>query len=110
MTHLAAYGLMVVVAALVILILTKRYNFPLLTDLGMGMTAMGLIGAIDSILTDQECSAQAMAMRWALVGGGLFCMFISISMRISKAKGRRKTDIVRLSEEEMTRVHGRGES
>lgn len=108
MTQLAAYGLMVVVACLVALILTKRLNFPILTDLGMGMVAVGLVGAIDSILSDEACTASALAMRWGLVGGGLFVMFLSISIRLSRSKGRRSTDLMRLSEDEMARVRGRG--
>ncbi len=110
MTNLAAYGLMVLVAVLVALILTKKYNFPLLTDIGMGMVAMGLVGAVDSLLSDEACTASALAMRWALVGGGLFVMFLSITLRLSKSKGRRKTDIVHLSEEDMAKVRGRGKS
>lgn len=108
MTNLAAYGLMAVVVILVALIMTKRYNFPLMTDFGMGMVAVGLIGAIDSMLSDAACTASAVAIRWGLVGGGLFVMLLSVTMRISKSKGRRSTDIVRLTEEEMAHVRGRG--
>lgn len=110
MKELSAYGLMIVVACLVMLIMTKRLSFPLLMDFGMGMVAVGLVGAIDAILSDETCTASALAMRWGLVGGGLFVMFLSISIRLAKAKGRRSTDIVRLSEDEMARVRGRGKS
>lgn len=110
MTEFAAYGLMVVVIILVGLILTKRYNFPLMTDLGMGMIAIGLVGAIDAILSDEICTVSAMAMRWGLVGGGLFVMLISVSIRLSKSKGQRATDIVHLTASDMAKVRGRGRS
>lgn len=108
MTNVAAAFLMGLIVALVMLILTKKYRFPLLMDLGMGMVALGLVGAVDSLLTDTACTAHALAARWGLVGGGLFVMFVSLSMRLSKSKGRRKTDIVTLSPEDMVKVRGRG--
>ncbi len=103
---IAAVVLGALVALVVCLMLTKRFQFPLLTDFGMGMVALGALGAIDSIVTGWSCSDEAIALRWGLLGGGMLLVLLSISLRLRRRRGRRLADVVVIDPNDMRHISG----
>lgn len=80
-------ALLVVVAVLSWVVVDSRFNLPIATEIGMVLCALGVIAAADSIQHDEGCSQQALMVRWALIGGGLFLMLLS-----SIRKPKRRSD------------------
>lgn len=107
MNTASAVLLAVLVLVLVLMILSRKVRLPLAMEFGMAFIAIGSLAAVDSVVSDTACTATALMARWALIGGGLLLVLLSVLVRLMMpGRHRRVSDFIDLDDDELRHIRG----